>query len=162
MRPSGRASYTVRVLEPRTRILWTSLAALGISLVVTLTVIGGQQSSGRSDLTERATTFVRTMKVRQLGRDVRIGVDVLDFLRPEDRSDSAVLAGLRRLEAVYRSIGDDLEISNVEILGGGKARTMSPFAVVGLRKGSRGTVEARQIDWIRGTDGRWYLDPEGL
>ena len=140
----------------------TSLAALGVSLAVSLAVIAGQQSSGRSDLTERATAFVRTLKVNGFGRDAGVGLDPTDFLRPEDRSRAPALDGLKRLADAYRGAGDESEVAEVEILGGGKARTRSPVQFGGGRSRQGDDVGARQIDWIRGTDGRWYLDPAGL
>ena len=150
------------MLEPRSRILVTSLAALGVSLAVSLAVIGGQKSSGRSDLTERATSLVRTLKVKAFGHEAGVGVDPTDFLRPEDRSLTQALDGLKRLADAYSSAGDEIDVAQVEILGGGKARTLSPIASGASRFGRDRDVGARQIDWIRGADGRWYLDPAGL
>ena len=140
----------------------TSLAALGVSLAVSLVVIGGQQSSGRSDLTERATEFVRMLKARESGRDGRTPVEVTEFLRPEDRSSRAALEGLKRLEGTFGSASEGIDIAQVEILGAGKARTLAPLSVGGLQNRRGRSVEIGQIDWIRGADGRWYLDPEGL
>jgi hypothetical protein len=141
------------VFEPRARILVTSLVALGVSLAVSLAVVGAQKASGRADLTARATAFVRVLK----GDSSEGGADVGDFLRPEDRASPAVLVGLRRLAGAYRSDRSEIEFSQVEILGPGKARTIRSVGPPG-----QPMFREREIDWVRGGDGRWYLDPAGL
>lgn len=145
------------MLEPKARILTTSLAALGIALVVSLVVIGGQARSGRSDLTARATDLVRLLKGSGVDRDPEGGAGAINFLRPEDRTNGAVLDGLRKLAAAYRTTDAEIEFSRVDVFDGGRGRTLR-------YRGPSGNPSfgERQIDWIRGADGRWYLDPAGL
>lgn len=148
------------MLEPRRRILVVSIVALAAALGVSLAVIGRQESSGRADLTARATAFVRVLK--GVRRDAE-APGPLDYLRPEDRTDPAVVAGLRRLADVFSNDADaDLDVASVEVLGDHHGRTLSPGpGAVRIVKG-RPVLSSRQIDWVRGPDGRWYVDPAGL
>ena len=144
-------------MDPRRRILVTSILALVVALVVSLVVIGGQRSSGRAALTRRATEFVRLLK----GTDDVLGRR-LDFLRPEDRENSKLLAGIRRLEEVLGSGPSEIDVTEVQILSDGHGRSFmpGPDAMMPSRAPMRASL--RQIDWIRGGDGRWYVDPSGL
>lgn len=145
------------MLEPKVRILTTSLAALGVALVVSLVVIGGQKSSGRSDLTERATAFVRLLKGSDADRATVGGASPIDFLRPEDRTNGAALAGLKKLASANRTDDEEIDFSRVDVFDGGRGRTLRARGPEG-----RPSFGERPIDWIRGADGRWYLDPAGL
>lgn len=150
------------MIEPRQRILFTTVAALVVAIGVSLAVSASQEASGRAALTARAKAFLRSLK--GLPEDGTPGrrVDPTEFLRPADRGAARSLLALERLQGAFGNANDDLLVAQVKILGNGRAVTYSPVELDVPMGRHRVQAGLRELAWVQGPDGRWYLDPAGL
>lgn len=150
------------MFPPRLRILVTTFAALAVAVGAALAVVGSQESTGRTDLTVRARSFLRSLKGEPDGAGRRPSPDPTEFLRPADRGSARNVLALTRLRDAFGDTNDELLVVQVKLLGDGKAVTYTPVALgvpMGQRRSEAGL---REIAWVRDADGRWYLDPAGL
>ena len=149
------------MIDPRQRILVTTLAALAVAIGVSLSVAGSQEASGRAALTARARAFLRSLKGEAVGEGRGRPADPSEFLLPADRGRATSVAALRRLKDAFDDTNDELLVSQVKLLGKGKAVTYSPVAL-DVPSGRGQVVAGRELRWVQDADGRWYLDPAGL
>ena len=123
--------------------------ALAAALFVSVTTVSAKSASPASDLHRRALALEDALKVQ--GAE-----SIQSFLDPAGRGTPRSAQVLRAAITVF-SRAAAAQVLWVEVKDGGR-RGVTKHAVASSRYATSGLAGEIDFDWVRGLDGRWYVE----
>lgn len=144
------APYTPGVSPRPVSLTFVPLIALVAVLVVSVVTVSARADSPEAALYERARRFQESLAGRG-------GESVASFLDPLDRDAPGSLHLLDDDAEVFAS-ADDARIDSITVEAGGRRGRTDHLLALPRRARAGGDAVVDRFVWLKGSDGRWYVD----